>query len=89
MKIGKYRNRGSPYAEGICRVGVFYCYYYYLGPLRAVPADMATTFAVVAALLAVCFEGMGGSAALAVCGGGCAGGEASPRRGRLDVAECD
>ena len=37
---------------------------------------MAAVVAVVAALLAVCFEGMGGSAALAVSGGGCVGGEA-------------
>ena len=37
---------------------------------------MAAGVAVVAALLAVFLEGMGGSAALAVCGGGCADGEA-------------
>ena len=37
---------------------------------------MAVVVAVVAALLAVLLEGMGGSAALAVCGSGCAGGEA-------------
>ena len=50
---------------------------------------MAASFAMVAALLVVCFEGMRGSAASAVCGSGCAGGEASPGRGCSDVAECN
>ena len=49
---------------------------------------MAAIVAVVAALLAVCFEGMGGSAALAVSGGRC-GGEASPEGGHVNFAEGD
>jgi hypothetical protein len=57
----------------------------YLGPFRAVPADMAATIAVVAVLLPVLLEGVGGSAVLAVSGGGC-GREASPGRGCSDVA---